>query len=206
MDKSAGPEGYADLVDAIVADNDKRISFLKACLLKLGLNTSEENAVVPSLSRLHLSSIYPGDAGKLVERLKDITTTAEDGTKKIIGENDTFILENWGEALSLGSLLNVLDSDDGSLEDKIVDYNKIEKRLQIHDKRSPLLKETPYFNHDTYFWHLKEYRSLSRTSPEQFGSFLLYGETVTSTNTILEKYVVPIFAPDQFPMAGPLTG
>lgn len=189
MDKSAGPEGYANLVDAIIADNDKRIAFLKACLLKLGLNTSEESTTVPSLSRLHLSSIYPTDVGQLIERLKDITTTAEDGTQKIIGENDTFIIENWGEAFSLEPLSNSLDNDDESSKDKIVDYNKIEKRLQIHDKGSPLLKETPYFNHDTYFWHLKEYRSLSRSSPEQFGSFLLYGETVTSTNTILEKYV-----------------
>lgn len=170
-----------------MADHDKRIAFLKACLLKLGLNTSEENSVVPSLSRLHLSSIYPADVGQLVERLKDITTTAEDNTQRIIGENDTFILENWGESLSLRSLENILDDDDESPEDKIVDYNKIEKRIQIHDKGSPLLKETPYFNHDTYFWHLKECRSLSRSSPEQFGSFLLYGETVTSTNTILEK-------------------
>lgn len=178
-----------------MADHDKRIAFLKACLLKLGLNTSEENAVVPSLSRLHLSSIHPTDVGHLVERLKDIITTAEDGTQRIIGENDTFILENSGEALSLKSLSDVLGSDNGPLEDKIVDYNKIEKYLQIHDRVSPLLKETPYFNHDTYFRHLKEYRSLSRSSPEQFGTFLLYGETVTSTNTILEKYIVLVLTP-----------
>lgn len=187
MDKNAGPEGYEDLVDAIVADHDKRIAFLKACLLKLGLNISEANTVTPSLSRLHLSSVYPTDVGQLVERLKDITTITEDDTKRIIGENDTFVLESWGESLSLDSLLGVLDNNDESLADKIVDYNKIEKRIQIHDKGSPLLKETPYFNHDTYFWHLKDYRSLSRSSPEQFGSFLLYGEIVTSTNTILEK-------------------
>lgn len=185
MDKNAGPEGYSDLVDAIIEDNDKRIAFLKACLLKLGLNTSEENAVVPSLSRLHLSSIYPADVGHLIERLKEITTIAEDGTQKIIGENDTFILESSSQSLSLKSLSDALKDDES--EDKIVDYNKIEKHLQIHDKGSPILKETPYFNHDTYFWHLKQYRSLSRSSPEQFGSFLLYGETVTSTNTMLDK-------------------
>ncbi|KAL0635060.1 biotin holocarboxylase synthetase [Maublancomyces gigas] len=187
LDKNAGPEGYECLVDAIVADQDKRIAFLKACLLKLGLNISEENAVAPALSRLHLSSIYPTDVGQLVERLKDIITIAEDDTKRIIGENDTFILENRGESLSLNSLLDVLDNNNESSEDKIIDYNKIEKRIQIHDRGSPLLKETPYFNHDTYFQHLKEYRLFSRSSPEQFGSFLLYGETVTSTNTILEK-------------------
>lgn len=166
-------------------DNDKRISFLKACLMKLGLNPAEENVVVPPLSHLHLSSMYPTDVGHLVERLKDITTTTEDGTRKIVGENDTFILEDSSQPLSMKSLSDALGAEPA--EDKIVDYDKIEKHLQIHDKRAPLCKETPYFNHDTYFWQLKQYRSLSRSSPEQFGTFLLYGETVTSTNTILDK-------------------
>lgn len=172
-------------------DDEKRIAFLKALLLKLGLKVSEDNAAVPSLSRLHLSSIFPTDVGHLVERLKDIVKTTEDGGQKIVGENDTFILEDSEKALSLKSLSDALDETEPS-EDMIVDYNKIEKRILIHDKGFPLLKETPYFNHDVYYRHLKHYRSLSRSSPEQFGSFLLYGEVVTSTNTILDKYTTTL--------------
>ncbi len=72
-------------------------------------------------------------------------------------------------------------------EEKIIDYDKIVKRLLIHDKDQPESKDTPYFNHHAYVANLKHYESQSRGIGRTFGKELLYGEVVTSTNTLLEK-------------------
>lgn len=76
-----------------------------------------------------------------------------------------------------------------SEEDRIVDYNAVIKRMIVHDD-IPDNKETPYFNHHAYFSNLKEYQSQSKEAISLFGSSFLYGEVLTSTNTILEKYAI----------------
>ena len=93
----------------------------------------------------------------------------------------------------------------------IVDYNTITKQLLIHTSTStsiststrpsqPSNKETPYFNHSAFFSHLtssslnpnlnpNDSSQVSSSSPSssRFGNPLIYGEVVTSTNTLLEK-------------------
>lgn len=60
------------------------------------------------------------------------------------------------------------------------------RRVVSYDEAWPEPKETPYFNHAVYYSSLREYRA---TDPEaeEWGDVLLYGEVVTSTNTLLEK-------------------
>ena len=162
---------------------------MKACLIKLGLQVNQEQSTVPSLSRLHLTSMQPSDASKIVDALGDIIVT-EDGEEYIRDENDTFHLEK-PSAWSLGKLKDALnddknDHDDGA-EDKILDYSTVIKRVIIHDNEHPTSKETPYFNHHAYFANLKHYQSTSKDANPDFGRDLLYGEVVTSTNTMLEK-------------------
>lgn len=72
-------------------------------------------------------------------------------------------------------------------DDKIIDYQKIIKTIYSYSSMNPSKSLTPYFNHTLYYTSLHAYRSKSRLSPSQFGSFLLYGEIVTSTSTILDK-------------------
>ncbi|RPA96445.1 class II aaRS and biotin synthetase [Choiromyces venosus 120613-1] len=185
LDKSARDYAYRERIELIEHTDNQREAFLRACLVKLGLNISEEIGAIPSLSLLHLSSTSPADVGLLADRLRDISVT--DGDKqKIIGENDTFILERNSAPFSMGSLADALAGEQDSPH-KIIDYNKVVKHVQIHDSGLPPTKDTPYFDHAAYFEHLKRYRSRSRSSPENFGSFLLYGEVVTSTNTMLDK-------------------
>lgn len=165
---------------------------MKACLAKMGLRVNQEQDMVPSLSRLHLTSVQPSDTGKIIDALRDIITT-EDGEEYIRDENDTFHLEKpsaWSlrslsEALSGNSRENA-DHDDGA-EDRILDYSTITKRLIVHDKEHPAGKETPYFNHHAYYSNLKHYQSISKNIDPDFGRNLLYGEVITSTNTMLEK-------------------
>ena len=154
---------------------------------------SGENTV-PSLSRLHLTSLKLSETAKVIDSLREIITV-EDGEEYIKDENDTFHLEK-SSTWSMGSLSKSLpkrskeeaDEDAGaSGEDRILDYNTVIKRLLAHDVEYPASKETPYFNHHAYYANLDHYHSAAKSSDEAFGRNLIYGEVVTSTNTMLEK-------------------
>ena len=199
LDQESDIDGYAKVVEALSEDDKQRTDFLKACLLKLGLKVSQENTAVPSLSRLHLSSMLPNGTSNIMAGLKEIVSIV-DGEEYIKDENDTFHLEK-PSAWSLGSLAQALngetsektgDDDDADDDgDRFIDYNAVVKRLVVHGKEPPVSKETPYFNHDAFYANLKHYESNSQEANAGFGNNVLYGEVVTSTNTLLEKYINP---------------
>lgn len=169
-------------------------------MLKLGLKTSQETTAVPSLSRLHLSSMLPNGTSDIMTALQEIISTV-DGEEYIKDENDIFHLEK-PSAWSLGSLAKALTGgsseepdDSGNDDDRIIDYNTIVKRLVVHEKEPPPSKETPYFNHDAFYANLKHYESKTQEAKDGFGNNILYGEVVTSTNTMLEKYTALCFKP-----------
>lgn len=181
------------MVEALSEDDKQRTDFLKACLLKLGLKVSQETTAVPSLSRLHLSSMLPNGTSNIMAGLQEIVSIV-DGEEYIKDENDIFHLEK-PSAWSLGSLAKALNGetsektgdDEDDDEDRIIDYNAVVKRLVVHEKEPPLSKETPYFNHDAFYANLKHYESKNQEANAGFGNNVLYGEVVTSTNTLLEK-------------------
>lgn len=127
--------------------------------------------------------------------------TIEDGEEYIKGENDTFHLEKQDSRWSLNNLVKALplpsvikgteeqtaNQVDAGSDDRIVDYNAITKRLIPHETEWPGTKETPYFNHHAYYANLSKYQEESRGEAEEYGNYLMYGEVVTSTNTLLEK-------------------
>lgn len=128
--------------------------------------------------------------------------TKEDGEEYIKGENDTFLIEKQESKWTLSSLVKALPISgvsggkethaadqlgaDGS-EDRILDFSKVTKRLIPHETEWPETKETPYFNHNAFFANLRCYQNEKSSEAEEFGKFLMYGEVVTSTNTMLEK-------------------
>ena len=194
LDHESDIGDYAKVVEDLAEDDKQRTDFLKACLLKLGLKVSQDTTAVPSLSRLHLSSVLPNGTSNIMAGLREIISI-KDGEEYIKDDNDTFHLEK-PSAWSLGSLTKALtteesektnDGDDD--EDRIIDYNTVVKRLVVHEREPPPSKETPYFNHDAFYANLKYYESKSQEAKDGFGRDLLYGEVVTSTNTMLEKYV-----------------
>jgi len=179
-------------VEALAEDDKQRTDFLKACLLKLGLQVNEEDTTVPSLSRLHLSSSSPSGTAEIMESLKEIITK-EDGEEFIKDDNDTFHLEK-PSAWSIGSIAEELPSvgsektnQDALDTDRFLDYDKVVKRLIIHDTQPPASKETPYFSHEAFYANLKHYAKRTKVGNDDFGKHILYGEVVTSTNTMLEK-------------------
>lgn len=171
------------MVDALAADDKARTDFLKACLSKLGLQVTQNTTTVPSLSSLHLSSQNPADTSRIRSSLQEVISTEGD-EQFIKDENDTFRVEKSG-TWSMKSLEESLpQSEQGS--EGIVDYNAIIKTLVIQDELPPS-KATPYFNHHAFYANLEQYQSQLREGTGAFGSSIMYGEVVTSTNTILEK-------------------
>lgn len=184
--------GFNEVVKALKEDDQQRVNFLKACLLKLGLEVNQEQNAVPSLSRLHLSSSHPSETAKIIESLRDVISS-RDGQNYLEDENDTFLLE-MPTAWSLSPLADALPAEETERVkpetddmDKIIDYDKVVKRLVVHEADQPRSKDTAYFNHQAFFSNLEYYERKSAQSSEGFGKNLLYGEVVTSTNTLLEK-------------------
>lgn len=190
-----------------MADEKQRVDFMKACLTKLGLEVSRETEAVPSLSRLHLSSSKSSDVAELLQSWTDagLLTRDEHGRETIKGENDTFIIQEEGrfdldrvkDALpSTSSDSEQQNGDEGkpstnsrsSNSPELLDYNSVRKTILTHESCHPDGKSTPYFNHHAYYANLKHYHTtLSPGLPQAFGRHLLYGEVVTSTQSMLEK-------------------
>lgn len=190
LSRQAEVPGYNSLIAALAADDEARVNFLKACLLKLGLEVSQETSSVPSLSRLHLSALYPADVGELLHAFNDIIS--KDGGEEFIrAENDIFHIEKPQSRWSMGLLSAALDAASGKtkLKDNIIDHNRIIKRIAAHEEAWPEPKETPYFNHAVFYSSLQEFRDQD-DGAETWGDSFMYGEIVTSTNTLLDKYVM----------------
>ncbi|PGH04449.1 biotin-[acetyl-CoA-carboxylase] ligase [Polytolypa hystricis UAMH7299] len=193
LDKTTGGPEYGSVIDALAADEKPRTDFMKACLTKLGLRVNQETSTVPSLSLLHLSALERGAAAGLVSSLQDIISAGENGEEYIKDENDTFLLDK-PSSLRMGELADALpekqtETDQVATEtDRIVDYNNpIVTPMAVHEESVPSSKETPYFNHHAFYANVEAYRAESKEELREFGSHILYGEVVTSTNTLLEK-------------------
>ena len=109
-------------------------------------------------------------------------------------ENDTFRLEE-ASKWSLKELDDNLPKHEDETADEIrhpenqfPDYDKLVKHLVLHRDGPPSNRETPYFNHHSFYANLWHYDKHNQTKADLFGKDLLYGEVVTSTNTLLEKY------------------
>lgn len=168
------------MVATLAADDKQRTDFLKVCLSKLGLEITEESTV-PSLSSLHMSGVNADGPMDILSGL-GATFTKEGQSEYLSDEHDKFRIERPG-TWNLGDLEETLPSES---TEGIVDYQAITKRLVFHDD-TPDSKLTPYFSHHAFYANLRQYQAESKGDASTFGNNLLYGEVLTSTNTILEK-------------------
>lgn len=193
--------GFQNVVDALAKDEKHRMDFLKACLVKLGLTVSDEQNV-PSLSHIHFSASTTAAVKKVLEGLQELVSKDEDGNEIIKDENDTFHIfepskfstKDLQQALPVPEQLEEKNADKSSgssptpSSNPIIDYNSLPKTIIFHTDGSPEAKSTPYFNHNAFYANLDHYIStIHLAKPPTFAQHLLYGEVVTSTNTLLEK-------------------
>lgn len=73
-----------------------------------------------------------------------------------------------------------------STPDQILDYEKIVKTIVPYESHLPSTKEIP-FHHEAFYANLLHYHTKLGNPRPSFGTTLLYGEVVTSTNTLLER-------------------
>ncbi|RKF57452.1 Biotin--protein ligase [Golovinomyces cichoracearum] len=211
--KNETPE-YLDMVRELSKNDSLRVALLKECLTKLGLTISPGAEVsMPHLSQLHLSSSDIQLVPDLLASWQSIITTNSIGENLIEAENDIFYLEkpvsecefesknksnDKGTAPNLEQTMwskRTLNTK-GQLNDfhgvddagpKIINYDSIIKRITPHEAKWPETKETPYFDHQVFYRSLREYQEEKGSEAVDFGKYLMYGEVVTSTSTLLEK-------------------
>lgn len=184
---------YGKIITDLTDGDGARLAFVKACLTKLGLEVNDGKAEVPALTSLHLSSISNTEVTELLYSFGSVIEK-EDGQEYIKDEADTFHIKMDAASPDITALaLSDSTSEDLAIDaNGTVDYNKILKVIIPHETSLPTTTDTPRFNHKLYFSSLKKYQLLEDGAAEwQWGNVFMYGDVVTSTNTLLEKYATP---------------
>ena len=177
------------LIKTLAGNEGARTNFLRACLSKLGLEVNEEASPIPSLSSIHLSSMDRAQVSELLFSLEDVIVK-EDKEEYIRAENDVFHIVRRESRWSVGALKKSLPTDEEG-ENKApasrpIDADNPVKRVLPHEQGWPDNKETPSFHHNIFYSSLKGFHKIEPDAGE-WGKLFMYGEVVTSTNTLLEK-------------------
>ncbi|KAJ6439754.1 biotin apo-protein ligase [Purpureocillium lavendulum] len=174
--------GYDELMHRLTEDDLQRVQFLRACLARVGLEVSQDTGALPPLSTLHLSAIDNTKVSEILCNWEDVIDKG-DGEELIKGEADTFLVQSDEDALSVQELRQSLPGEGGT--DGIVDYAAVTKTIVAHEKALPSHETTPRFDHKLFYSSLRRFQGLE--GAEDWGSILMYGDVVTSTNSLLEK-------------------
>jgi len=159
----------------------KNEELLRACIGKLGLKLEHEKDADLQLSVLHISSITPSNAQKLKDSWQDLLMP-RDQAEYIVDMKDTFRIETVTTETFVAmnekrnESLAAFDPSRGS-----------DLRIFVHVKDHPTHEDTPFFDHNEFYSGLIQRRSTSPQQLHDFGSYIMYGQVMTSTNTILEK-------------------
>ncbi|CAI2178702.1 10554_t:CDS:2 [Funneliformis geosporum] len=148
---------------------------IRSLFSTFGLNLSQNNESTPSqLSfTLHLTSIRPALTNLWLNNINSLT----DSNNIIKASNDSFRI-----------IVNSHDSDlsqDANKDDNM----DIPKSIIVYRDQPPPLSTTPFFNFKDFFDHLSKERNIESGGGNkmEFGSTVLYGEVVSSTQTLLDK-------------------
>lgn len=187
-----------DLIQNLILAEPSRKQFLRAVFARIGLNVVgytkpsqnskpelQENQV-PNLTPLYLSGLRLSDYQQIVCKLKAIS----DKTSHLRDINDTFFIKPLSTDLAndLNSIkLDQVNDESDQQENKVKDIIVIDEPSA--EPVCPPSQLTKYFNSSSFFDHLKKHRSQQwgGASWFSFGNTMLYGEVVTSTQTMLDK-------------------
>lgn len=176
-------EHFQKVMEEVHANDADRRLFLKVCLEKLGLRVNQNSsASLPRLSPIYVSSYSnPERAEKMLKDLRDNLDFVSKNTFEDV--NDTFVLHDESDPDNeyLEEDLEIGDSFDAIVS--------APKHVKVYTSQClPSDRETPYFNMKKYFsdWEALHRANHADINKSEIGSFLAYGETVTSTNTLLD--------------------
>ncbi|KAF9547061.1 biotin holocarboxylase synthetase [Mortierella hygrophila] len=195
----AGNPEYGPLpnvVSQLLETDQQRLLLVRSLLKKLGLKLSQPEVLqataapqdaavvalppgailgIPDLTPLYLASVEPAYTTLLAHSLRSIATS-----EGLIKEpNDTFQLIPSPQHTIPVHTSTLSETAEGESEEKVI------KNLVVCHDGGPPASTTPQFVMDDYFQHLKKIRPPAQQFT--FGNSLLYGEVVSSTQTMLDK-------------------
>ncbi|KAF9997118.1 biotin holocarboxylase synthetase [Entomortierella chlamydospora] len=189
-----GPQ--PNVVTWLLEKEHERRALLRSILAKMGLkvtqlepyntrNTSANLSAgaiqgIPAISPLYLASIHPSYTADLTRVLSGLA----DADHLIQEVNDTFQLVPSPQHHVPVHTPTIVKVEEGDDEEKIT------KNIVFCPNEPPSTTLTPEFDMNLYFSHLKQIRQLisnSESDGYKFGNSLMYGQVVTSTQTMLDK-------------------
>ncbi|KAF9904260.1 biotin holocarboxylase synthetase [Lobosporangium transversale] len=210
-----GPQ--PNVVTRLMEREHERRIFLRSVLAKMGLKVSQPEPTnittvtsapngsalpsgmcqsgVPAITSLYLTSIDPSYTAEL-SRILSRLANAEG---QIQEANDTFQLVPSPHHPVPVHTLTTIETEEGEAEEKIT------KNIVLCPDEPPPTALTPEFDMGRYFRHLRQVRQQinetetqmghysqrspfsSRDNEYTFGNSLMYGQVVTSTQTMLDK-------------------
>lgn len=206
-----------EVVTALETDDALRIRFLQSCLSKLGVRSNQRAEAKPSLSAIHMSTNDPSVSLEAMFQRWTGSSVKGKGSCSFEFEQDAFDVQFSSRseeslakvtraAVEAIENIHIAGTDDSEVVESTDDTSEAKtssakpdltgcetaaKTLVFHDRSLPSSDDTPQFDHHAYYSALTHYKTLLRTTINadtiDFGGTLLYGETVTSTSTLLEK-------------------
>ncbi|KAG0203093.1 biotin holocarboxylase synthetase [Mortierella sp. GBA30] len=188
-----GPE--PNVVTKLVGKENERRAFLRSVLSKMGLKLNERelsdstpsSAImppgaihgVPAITPLFLASVQPSLTNALTRILSSLANADGD----IQETNDTFHLVSSPQHPIPVHTPSVIEIEEGETEEKIT------KNIVLCPTGTPSSTQTPEFDMGTFFQHLQFTRQRAHDPfcNFRFGNTLMYGQIVTSTQTMLDK-------------------
>ncbi|AOA63392.1 Biotin:apoprotein ligase, covalently modifies proteins with the addition of biotin [Komagataella phaffii GS115] len=171
MKKSDSVPDFERVISELRTKENERLAFLRSLLHKFGLKVNDDSLAQPTLTPLHLTSLYPE---KLQQLVKSMETNIGYTNGLLKCTTDRFRLSLSAENLQK------LDQDFQVPEEAI-------KQLVVHINSLPDRKDTPFFNLESYYNHLKRFWTRYNHPMGDFGSTLIYGEVLTSTSSLMDK-------------------
>lgn len=188
--------GYDKLTEDVTADENARLEFLAACLSKLGLSLPPKDAWNDIHRPTNMLSVYceKGHLEPFLNRLSE-RSHAVDATAGL-----SFWLE---DKFGLDAF-HIEATPDGSWSTNYEprDYGKPLYRVNVVSNAASSMADEPPFDYARYFASMEEFRMIESSGKFEtwkralgvkksykltWGSHLMYGETVTSTNTLLAR-------------------
>ncbi|KAF9107924.1 biotin holocarboxylase synthetase [Mortierella sp. AM989] len=186
-----------NVVTRLLEKDQERTSVLRSLITKLGLKLTHPDSTqattvsleeginlalppgaiqgIPDITPLYLASVHPSYTNDLTRSLKGLAT-AEGLIKE---PNDTFQLISSPQHSIPIHTSTLSETAEGESEEKII------KNIVICSDGPPAAPTTPQFVMGDFFKHLQHVRQQDHRF--KFGNSLLYGEVVTSTQTMLDK-------------------